>query len=182
MVAMGNQRDQVVRGLCCGATVAAGVVSGGQVFALLGVVPAARRLPLRDSARLHQLLLTRQVDRYLRPLSAAAAVLAAGAALLGRGQQRTLAALGVAGVAGVLAVSVRRQFPINAAIDRWDLSERVPTEYAGLRACWERGHALRTACGLAAFAALAAATGSRSPGARAAGEPTTRATQMLKEP
>lgn len=140
----------------------AALVAGGQVLVLLAIVPVKRRMPLERSFALHQDLLIEPPDRYLRP--AVLGMLLTALALLGaQAARRTVAspagawtALGLAATAGTMGAAAAYNFPINRVLDA-SACAAMPADYAALQGRWDKGHTLRTACGVLAFACYLAA-------------------------
>lgn len=136
--------------------VASGLMAGGQLMALRTIVPARREVSPSEGIRIHQRMLDVRADSYLRPLGIAGGTSAAllGLLELRAGRVDPLMAVSFAASLGVIGVSVTGEFPINRTIRDWD-PEVPPPEYPKVRETWDQGHAIRTALGLASFAAAA---------------------------
>jgi uncharacterized membrane protein len=155
--------------LSAAALSAAGLIAGAFVFVQVVINPAVGRLPEEGYAAYHRGV-NRTADPFMPRLVFFALLLTAGYAarlgLRGAGPLAVgLAAVGLAGIAGVIAITVRGNVPINRSFD----GESAPPGWAALRERWNRLHARRTACALLAFAALLAAA-LASPIPQASGE------------
>jgi Domain of unknown function (DUF1772) len=131
-----------------------GLVAGGQAMLWWAVLPGQRRLSALESLHFHQSTLSPDLpDHYIQP--AGILSMAAGAALLGLGPGSTadtaLAAAGIAAIAVIAVITRIVNRPINRGVATWSDAQAV--DYPAVRARWQRGHALRTSFGLAAFAA-----------------------------
>jgi predicted lysophospholipase L1 biosynthesis ABC-type transport system permease subunit len=139
------------------AVLASGMVAGGQVLLLFAVFPALRVLDPREAFHFHQAAFSTDLpDRYIQPSGIVSMV--AGVALLalapGTAADIALTAIGIAGIAAVAVVTRTVNRPINRQVGTW--TDEHANDYPRLRARWERGHAVRTTCGLLSFASYIA--------------------------
>ena len=139
------------------------VVAGQQIFVAVGVLPAMKVVPDEMSVRMHQELLTRRPDRYLKPASIVALFAAAGSlAVIPFVPHDSIAlttvctALALCAIAAHSFISIHFEFPINHEVETW-AHGLVPASYAGLRAAWDARHLARTICTSFAFAITVAA-------------------------
>ncbi|HEX5501708.1 MAG TPA: DUF1772 domain-containing protein, partial [Thermomicrobiales bacterium] len=111
-----------------------------------------RRMSQVESVRTHQTQFDDLPDRYL-PASGLGAAGAACALLVRRGLPRRRALcylLGLLALAPVGLITVFQNVPVNRMIRHWSV-EAVPAEYPAIRRTWNRRHAARTLCALAAL-------------------------------
>jgi hypothetical protein len=135
----------------------ASMVAGGQVTVLWVIVPVKRRFETPFAVRLHQAMLGRQIDRFMRPFGISSFV--AGGLVLALDASKTfvrtpaslvLMGLGLLGTIGVAITSRGFNVPTNRTIDRWT-PETIPSGYQTIRDRWDRIHAIRSFCGVFAL-------------------------------
>jgi hypothetical protein len=141
------------------ATLAAGIVGGGQFFVLLAIVPLKRNWP--DSLRVpfHQQVLSISADKLLRPILGVAFVAGVAAILVHHdvdGVSGVAMIVGAAACVGVMITSLRGNFRINQEISHLDPTAQGQYEPLGRR--WDVAHTIRTTCGMTAFVAYLLAT------------------------
>src|SRR3954466_15593563 len=125
---------------------AAGVVSGGQLFVAVTIIPVKRRWPEPFAQRVHAELLADPADHFLRPMLG----VAFGFALIAMIVHHALDLEGIAnlvallGCAGVMVTSLRVQFPINKAVVALP-PDGPEGQYLGMAGRWDTGHRVRTA-------------------------------------
>jgi hypothetical protein len=136
----------------------AGICAGGWVVVLTSVCPARRRLAAGPAVQLHQIV-THTIDAYMRVVTAVSAVTALLLIALGLAPTASSLAFTLLGAASTVTagyVSIRYNIPTNKKIAGWSPDD-VPAEFAQLRERWDRIHAIRTACGVAALTCYIAA-------------------------
>jgi hypothetical protein len=129
---------------------AVAVVAGGQIYIIRSVLAAMRAVPEAFSVRMHQELLTRRPDSYLRPTTLFALLATIVSLVLLQFVDRvtlTTALTAVAFVALVLHafISAHWEFPLNRRINAFT-AESPPAEYTQMRGVWDTWHFARTTC------------------------------------
>ncbi len=130
--------------------VLAGLLTGNEVGTKAVVHPALDALPSSAQIEAEQAVIGRygRIMPFLMPLTVLSAlpILISIRDRQSFGFRSTLA--GVACYAAMVAVTVRRQLPINAQILAFS-PQSPPEEFRALRRRWDRGHTLRVALDLA---------------------------------
>jgi hypothetical protein len=134
---------------------AAAIVGGGQFVVLMVIVPVKRALPPRVAVQIHLAMLGHQIDRFMKPCALTSAIFALAILILL--PEHTLSnvvplVIGLLGTSGVVITSRYFNVRTNLEMEGWSL-DALPADYEKRRNQWDRVHAIRTTCGLTAFAA-----------------------------
>jgi hypothetical protein len=127
------------------AVCSAGILAGGQLFALLAVIPALPAFPHDTSAYIHQEALSERPHRYLRVVAVVTTLSTLVALLIEWDLVQTSMILMLVGMLLTILNGALSslEWPINHEIDSWGKGQ-VPPEYASLRERWDRQHVWRT--------------------------------------
>jgi Domain of unknown function (DUF1772) len=134
---------------------AAAIVGGGQFVILMVIVPVKRVLPPRLAVQIHLAMLGHQIDRFMKPCALTSAIFAIALLFLSPQLKPSTVAplvIGLLGTAGVVITSRYFNVRTNREMEGWSL-DALPADYEKRRNQWDRVHAIRTSCGLTAFAA-----------------------------
>ena len=146
-----------VRGFA--AVMLAGVLTGSELTSRVIVHPTLWKLEHRAQVRAEKLMYRRfgSIDPFLMTATVTACFVAAGGF---SGRRATLARAGGSCFAGMLAVTLAGNVPINLRVLRWDDEAGDPGEWGRLRRRWDRLHSARVLLDIAGFMLMAAAAAS----------------------
>jgi hypothetical protein len=136
---------------------ACALLTGGQMFCLVAVIPALPAFPTDVSAHVHQEALSRRPHHFLRIVALVTMVSALAILVVERDLGEASMIFTLIGLLLVAANAVisSREWPINHEIDSWG-SGPIPEGYPRLRAQWDQQHLWRTALSVPALACLVA--------------------------
>jgi Domain of unknown function (DUF1772) len=140
------------------AVLLAGVLTGSELTSWGIVHPTLWKLDHREQVRAEKLMYGRfaSVDPFLMTATIVACFLAA-TALHGSSSTRALAA--GACFAGMLAITLIGNMPINLRVFRWDEEHGDPEEWRRIRRRWDRLHSMRIVLDSAGFILMTLAVG-----------------------
>lgn len=145
------------RGLA--AVLLAGVLTGSELTSRVIVHPTLWKLDHPSQVEAEKLMYRRfaSIDPFLMTATVAGCFVAAGGL---PGRQASLAVAGGSCYAGMLAITLVGNMPINKRILRWDDETGDPGEWAGLRRRWDRLHTARVLLDVTGFVLVAAGVAS----------------------
>jgi amino acid transporter len=130
------------------------LVAGGQVFAMMVIIPTKRRFSERVSVEVHNAMLGHQTDIYMKPAAIISFITAVALVALQYSQLpvRVLvfSGIGMAGTLGVVFLSRFFNVPANTFMLTWSL-DNIPKDYPEIRRKWDLVHTIRTGFGVLAF-------------------------------
>jgi hypothetical protein len=130
------------------------LVAGGQVFAMMVVIPTKRAFSDRVSVEVHNAMLGHQTDYYMKPAAIVSFIAAVALVVIQYGQLTPLAVvfsgIGMLGTVGVALLSRYFNVPTNAMMLTWSLDD-IPKNYPEIRRRWDVVHTFRAGCGVLAF-------------------------------
>ncbi len=140
------------------AVLLAGVLTGSELTSWGIVHPTLWKLDHREQVLAEKLMYGRfaSVDPFLMTATIVACFLAA-TALHGSSSTRALAA--GACFAGMLAITLIGNMPINLRVFRWDEEHGDPEEWRRIRRRWDRLHSMRIVLDSAGFILMTLAVG-----------------------
>jgi hypothetical protein len=130
------------------------LVAGGQVFAMMVIIPTKRAFSDRVSVEVHNAMLGHQTDIYLKP--AAIVSLVAAVVLVAVEYSKlpvsaiVFSGIGMLGTVGVALLSRYFNVPTNAFMLTWSLDD-IPKNYPEIRRKWDVVHRFRALCGVVSF-------------------------------
>ncbi len=138
------------------AVLLAGVLAGSELTSWGIVHPTLWKLAHREQVRAEKLMYRRfaSVDPFLMTATVVACLLAADGL---DGRSSTLALLGGLCFAGMLAITLIGNMPINVRVLRWDEEHGDPEDWRRLRRRWDRLHGVRIVLDSAGFVLIALA-------------------------
>jgi hypothetical protein len=138
------------------AVVLAGLLAGSELTSRLIVHPTLWKLDHHEQVRAEKLMYRRfaSIDPFLMTGTVIACFVAAGQL---HGDSATLAAAGGACFAGMLAITLIGNMPINVRVMRWDEESGDPDEWRRIRRRWDRFHTARIVLDGAGFLLVALA-------------------------
>ena len=134
--------------------VTSALVAGGLALVSLGIVRAGRTLDARSWPELHRALDT-TIGPYMSRVLALAILAVTGLAISASGS-RVHFAVAAALFAGVLAISVSVNVPLNRAVAHWTVP---PPTWERTRARWNTFQHLRATLALVGFAVVVVGSG-----------------------
>ncbi len=138
------------------AVLLAGVLAGSELTSWGIVHPTLWKLEHRAQVRAEKLMYRRfaSIDPFLMTATIVACFTAAGGL---SGRSGTLALAGAVCFAGMLAITLVGNMPINVRVLRWDEEGGDPDEWRRLRRRWDRLHTARVVLDSAGFILVALA-------------------------
>ena len=138
------------------AVLLAGLLAGSELTSRFIVHPTLWKLDHREQVRAEKLMYRRfaSIDPFLMTGTVVACFVAASQL---EGDSAVLAAAGGACFAGMLAITLLGNMPINVRVLRWDEQDGDPEEWRRIRRRWDRFHTIRIVLDCAGFLLVALA-------------------------
>jgi hypothetical protein len=145
-----------VEGTSLLAVLLAGLLAGSELTSRFIVHPTLWKLDHREQVRAEKLMYRRfaGIDPFLMTGTVVACFVAASQL---EGDSAVLAAAGGACFAGMLAITLLGNMPINVRVLRWDEQDGDPEEWRRIRRRWDRFHTIRIVLDCAGFLLVALA-------------------------